>query len=100
MARTDLLAIGGSLTVTGGPATVALATSGPLSGNYLLATFASTTATAGSFNVTGLPTGFVLVVNAGNLTLRRTSRSGRATMRRIRRTGTSTRRRTGAAVRR
>ncbi len=63
----DLLAITGALSVTGGQATIALTASGTLPTSVTLATFAPSLLSVSNFTVTGMPSGYALQVDAGDI---------------------------------
>ncbi len=65
----DLLALAGTLSVVGGPATIAFNTSGTLPASITLATFATSSVTAGNFTFTGVPAGYSPLVESTDIKL-------------------------------
>ncbi len=66
-ATDDLLAITGTLSVSGGPATIAFTSSGTLPASITLATFAASSLTTSDFTVSNMPANYSLVVESGDL---------------------------------
>ena len=66
-ASSDLPAITGAISVTGGPVVLNLSAVNTTQNNYTLATFATSALSAGNFTVSGMPAGYNLIVQPNDI---------------------------------